>query len=49
MSNAGIAQKLHLSIGVVEKNVGSIFMKLDLSQSQIERRRWLAVLRFLQS
>jgi len=48
-SNAAIASELLISEGTVEKHVASIFMKFNLSESQSDHRRVLAVLRFLDS
>ena len=48
-SNAGIAQRIFVSEGTVEKHVRSILMKLDLPESDTDHRRVLAVLRFLES
>jgi len=48
-SNAAIATALVISEGAVEKHVTSIFTKLDLPVSQLDHRRVLAVLRFLDS
>jgi DNA-binding NarL/FixJ family response regulator len=48
-SNAGIADALVVSAGVVEKHVASIFGKLGLPQSEADNRRVLAVLRYLGS
>ena len=48
-SNAGIARRIFVSDGAVEKHVGSILTKLDLPVSETEHRRVLAVLRFLES
>jgi DNA-binding NarL/FixJ family response regulator len=46
-SNAAIGETLFLSAGAVEKNVASIFTKLDLEVDSADNRRVLAVLRFL--
>lgn len=46
-SNAGIARKLWVTEGTVEKHVGSIFMKLQLPGSEDDHRRVQAVLKFL--
>jgi DNA-binding NarL/FixJ family response regulator len=46
-SNAGIAGKLVLSGGAVEKNIASIFSKLSLEPEAGDNRRVLAVLRYL--
>jgi DNA-binding NarL/FixJ family response regulator len=48
-SNAGIAQRIFVSEGTVEKHVRSILGKLDLPESETDHRRVLAVLRFLES
>jgi DNA-binding NarL/FixJ family response regulator len=48
-SNVAIAQELVIAEGTVEKHVASIFMKLDLPESQSDHRRVLAVLRYLDS
>jgi DNA-binding NarL/FixJ family response regulator len=48
-SNAGIAARIFVSEGTVEKHVRSILMKLQLPESVGEHRRVLAVLRFLDS
>jgi DNA-binding NarL/FixJ family response regulator len=46
-SNSGIARKLTLSEGVVEKHIASIFGKLSLEPEGGDNRRVLAVLRYL--
>lgn len=46
-SNSAIAEALVLSYGAVEKNVSSIFAKLDLPVDAGDHRRVLAVLRLL--
>ena len=46
-SNSGIAAKLSLSEGAVEKNIASIFGKLSLEPEAADNRRVLAVLRYL--
>jgi DNA-binding NarL/FixJ family response regulator len=46
-SNSAIAEALFLSTASVEKYVTAIFLKLDLSPSDSDHRRVLAVLRFL--
>lgn len=48
-SNAGIAKALVVSDGAVEKHISSIFSKLNLTVSDHEHRRVLAVLTFLRS
>jgi DNA-binding NarL/FixJ family response regulator len=48
-SNAGIAARLFISEGAVEKHVRSILGKLRLPTSDDDHRRVLAVLRFLEA
>jgi DNA-binding NarL/FixJ family response regulator len=48
-SNAGIADLLVISAGVVEKHVASIFAKLGLPPAEGDNRRVLAVLRWLEA
>jgi DNA-binding NarL/FixJ family response regulator len=48
-SNAGIAERLVLTVGAVEKHVASILQKLDLPPSDSDHRRVLAVLAHLQA
>ena len=48
-SNAAIATTLVISEGAVEKHVTSIFTKLNLPVSQLDHRRVLAVLHYLDS
>lgn len=48
-SNAAIAATLFLSPGSVEKYVTSLFGKLRLHASEVDNRRVLAVLRYLES
>jgi DNA-binding NarL/FixJ family response regulator len=48
-SNAGIAHRLVITEGAVEKHVANIFAKLGLPVSESDNRRVLAVLRYLQS
>jgi DNA-binding NarL/FixJ family response regulator len=48
-SNAGIACRIFVTEGTVEKHVRSILTKLDLPESATEHRRVLAVLRFLEA
>ena len=45
-SNAGIAGRIFVTEGTVEKHVRSILTRLDLPESETEHRRVLAVLRF---
>ncbi|HEY8202729.1 MAG TPA: response regulator transcription factor [Actinomycetota bacterium] len=48
-SNAGIARRLFVTEGTVEKHVRSILSKLDLPETQDDHRRVLAVIAFLES
>jgi len=48
-SNAGIAERIFVTEGTVEKHVRSILTKLNLPESATEHRRVLAVLRFLEA
>jgi len=48
-SNQGIADKLVISVGAVEKHVSSIFDRLGLPSTRSESRRVLAVLLFLRA
>jgi DNA-binding NarL/FixJ family response regulator len=48
-SNAGIARRLWLASGTVEKHVKSILAKLDLQATDDDHRRVLAVITFLES
>ncbi len=46
-SNAGIARRLYINEGTVEKHVQRIFPKLRLPETGDDHRRVLAVLTFL--
>jgi DNA-binding NarL/FixJ family response regulator len=48
-SNAGIAKRLWVTEGTVEKHVRSILAKLQLAEAPDDHRRVLAVLTFLDS
>jgi len=48
-SNAGIARRIFITEGTVEKHVRSILSKLDLPEGETVHRRVLAVLRFLEA
>jgi DNA-binding NarL/FixJ family response regulator len=48
-SNAGIAKRLFVSEGTVEKHVHSILPKLQLPETEDEHRRVLAVITFLEA
>ncbi|MFF5157926.1 response regulator [Streptomyces sp. NPDC000348] len=48
-TNTAIAEKLHLSLSSVEKNLNAVFDKLDLPHATGCNRRILAVLRYLES
>lgn len=48
-TNAGIAERLFVGTGAVEKHVTSVFQKLGLQDSGSEHRRVLAVLAYLQN
>jgi serine/threonine-protein kinase PknK len=49
LSNAGIARRLWVTEGTVEKHVRSILSKLALPEAPDDHRRVLAVLTFLDS
>ncbi|MFJ5228199.1 response regulator [Streptomyces sp. NPDC088400] len=48
-TNAAISEKLHISMSTVEKNLNTIFDKLELTHTTGYNRRILAVLRYLES
>ncbi len=48
LSNAGIAGRLVITEGAVEKHISSIFAKLRLEPTEQDHRRVLAVLRYLE-
>ncbi len=48
-SNNGIAHRLYITEGAVEKHVRSILMKLDLPTAEDDHRRVLAVVTYLES
>jgi DNA-binding NarL/FixJ family response regulator len=48
-SNAGIARKLFVTEGTVEKHVRSVLMKLNLGVTEDDHRRVLAVLAFMEA
>lgn len=47
LSNTAVAEQLVVSHGAVEKHIGNIFAKLDLSPTAEEHRRVRAVLTYL--
>jgi DNA-binding NarL/FixJ family response regulator len=49
LSNAGIAERLVVSGGAVEKHISNVFMKLDLEPGEAAHRRVLAVLTYLRA
>lgn len=49
LSNGGIADKLVVSLGAVEKHISNVFTKLDLEPEDTAHRRVLAVLAFLET
>jgi DNA-binding NarL/FixJ family response regulator len=46
-TNAGIAERLVVTEGAIEKHVRSIFLKLGLPAGESQNRRVLAVLTYL--
>lgn len=48
-SNAGIARRLVVTEGTVEKHMNSILMKLQLPATELDHRRVLAVITFLEA
>jgi DNA-binding NarL/FixJ family response regulator len=48
-SNAGIARRLWVTEGTVEKHVRSVMSKLDLYETEEDHRRVLAVIAFLEA
>jgi len=48
-SNSGIAKRLWVTEGTVEKHVRSILTKLNLSEAEDDHRRVLAVVTFLEA
>lgn len=49
LSNAGIAERLVVSAGAVEKHISNVFMKLGLEPEDGAHRRVLAVLTYLRA
>jgi DNA-binding NarL/FixJ family response regulator len=49
LSNTGIAERLVISHGAVEKHISNVFMKLDLEPEDGAHRRVLAVLTYLRA
>jgi serine/threonine-protein kinase PknK len=49
ISNAGIARRLWVTEGTVEKHVHSILAKLPLRETQDDHRRVLAVITYLEA
>ena len=48
-TNAAVAGALHISPGVVEKHVASVFAKLGLAPSDNDNRRVIAAIKYLES
>ncbi|MFI5533424.1 response regulator [Kitasatospora sp. NPDC051853] len=48
-TNTAIAEKLHVSLSAVEKNLNAVFEKLELAHATGYSRRILAVLRYLEA
>jgi serine/threonine-protein kinase PknK len=48
-SNAGIARRLWVTEGTVEKHISSILTKLNLHEADDDHRRVLAVITFLKA
>lgn len=49
LTNTAVAEKLHISLSSVEKNLNMIFDKLELPRTTGYNRRILAVLRYLEA
>jgi DNA-binding NarL/FixJ family response regulator len=49
LSNTGIAERLVISAGAVEKHISNVFMKLDLEPGESAHRGVLAVLTYLRA
>jgi len=49
LSNSGIAERLVISGGAVEKHISNVFMKLNLEPGDTAHRRVLAVLTYLRA
>lgn len=49
LSNAGIAERLVVSAGAVEKHISNVFVKLGLEAEESQHRRVLAVLTYLRN
>jgi DNA-binding NarL/FixJ family response regulator len=48
-SNAGIARRIYVSEGTVEKHIRAVLTKLDLPATEDDHRRILAVLSYLEN